>query len=101
TVKTYPDWLTFLATCQPTRILAFSTRGTARYSECQYDDDDYLLFGQETQGLPATLRQSPEITRVLRLPMLATSRSLNLANTAATVVHEAWRRLGFPGASQD
>lgn len=101
TVKTYRDWQAFLASCQPERLIAFSTKGTLRYTDYRFSAGDYLVFGPETTGLPADLRQSPEITQVLRLPMLATSRSLNLANTVAVVVYEAWRQLGFAGARQD
>jgi tRNA (cytidine/uridine-2'-O-)-methyltransferase len=98
TVQTYANWTAFLQNRQPRRIFAFSTKGTARYSDCRFEQGDYLLFGPETTGLPADLRLSPEITQVLRLPMQETSRSLNLSNTVAIVVYEAWRQLGFEGA---
>lgn len=101
TVKIHAGWSAFVESCRPQRIFAFSTKGSARYSECQYEEGDYLLFGPETTGLPADLRQSPEITKVLRLPMHETSRSLNLSNTVAIVVYEAWRQRGFEGARKD
>jgi tRNA (cytidine/uridine-2'-O-)-methyltransferase len=60
-----------------------------------YQPGDALLFGPETRGLPAeTLRFLGE-QAVLRLPMVAGSRSLNLSNTVAVVVYEAWRQQGF------
>jgi tRNA (cytidine/uridine-2'-O-)-methyltransferase len=63
-----------------------------------YEPGDFLMFGPETRGLPPEVRESlPEVHR-LRVPMQPESRSLNLSNTAALVVYEAWRQLGFEGA---
>ena len=83
----------------PGRLLAFSTRGTTRYDQVSYRPDDVLLFGPETRGLPdAVLDDLPKSQR-LYLPMVAESRSLNLANAAAVAFFEAWRQLEFEGAS--
>jgi tRNA (cytidine/uridine-2'-O-)-methyltransferase len=77
------------------RLFALSTRGTTRHDQPQFIQGDAFLFGPETRGLPqAALDALPEKQR-LRLPMLKSSRSLNLSNTAAVVVYEAWRQLGF------
>ncbi|MCX7115543.1 MAG: tRNA (uridine(34)/cytosine(34)/5-carboxymethylaminomethyluridine(34)-2'-O)-methyltransferase TrmL [Gammaproteobacteria bacterium] len=74
------------------RIFACSTKGSTRYSDLSYQDEDLFLFGQETKGLPPAIRERyPLIT----LPMKAQSRSLNLSNSAAIVLYEAWRQLGF------
>ena len=76
---------------------AFSTRATRQYSDARFADNDILLFGPETRGLPdSVLSALPEQQR-LRLPMLAHSRSLNLANTVAVAVYEAWRQQAFTG----
>ena len=81
------------------RWFAVSTRGRRLYSDVAYGPDDVLVFGSETRGLPpSVLAQFPE-EAVLRLPMLATSRSLNLANAVAVVAYEAWRQCGFGGAN--
>jgi tRNA (cytidine/uridine-2'-O-)-methyltransferase len=101
TVKIHASWPAFMEGCRPSRIFAFSTKGTARYAECRFEKGDYLLFGPETTGLPQQLRLAPEITQVLRLPMQQTSRSLNLSNTVAIVVYEAWRQADFAGARSD
>ena len=82
--------------CQ--RVIAFSTKGTTDYSVIEYQEQDALLFGPETRGLPASILQSKQIYRVARLPMLDSSRSLNLSNCAAIAVYESWRQLGFNGA---
>jgi tRNA (cytidine/uridine-2'-O-)-methyltransferase len=58
-----------------------------------------LIFGPETRGLPGGLLASFDPQRLLRLPMVATSRSLNLSNAVAVVVYEAWRQNGFAGAA--
>ena len=77
------------------RILAMTTKGTRSYSEISYRDDDILLLGSETQGLPDDILRLAGERHCLRIPMQAGSRSLNLSNAAAIVVYEAWRQLGF------
>ncbi len=94
-VQVYENWDIFMQERQPDRLFALSTKGTVRYTEAVFREDDYLLFGPESRGLPTELREGPGITGVLTLPMLPHSRSLNLANTVAVVVYEAWRQAGF------
>ena len=77
------------------RVFALSTRGRTRYDTPAFEAGDAFLLGPETRGLPqAVLDALPEEQR-LRLPMREGSRSLNLANTAAVIVYEAWRQQGF------
>ena len=79
------------------RVFAFSTRGKHPYTEPRFLPGDALLFGPETRGLPdAVLESLPEGHR-LRLPMQDGSRSLNLSNTVAIAVYEAWRQNAFGG----
>jgi len=80
------------------KLYAISTKGTATYSDVSYVAGDYLVFGPETRGLPADIRDKLPAEQVLRLPMNAKSRSLNLSNAAAILVYEAWKQLGFQGA---
>jgi len=94
-VKTWPDLESFADAVKPRRIYALSTHGTTRYIDADFSERDALLFGPETRGLPADLRESMPPEQVLRLPMLESSRSLNLSNTVAVVLYEAWRQLGF------
>ena len=77
------------------RTLAISTRGKTAYSEHRFRPGDTLLLGPETRGLPEDLLQSMDPAHVLRIPMHAQSRSLNLSNAAAIVLYEAWRQQGF------
>jgi tRNA (cytidine/uridine-2'-O-)-methyltransferase len=64
-----------------------------------YQPDDALLFGPETRGLPARVLADIPSEQRLRIPMLTTGRSLNLANAVAVVIYEAWRQCGFRGVS--
>ena len=79
------------------RVFALSTRSTTRYDEPAFREGDAFLFGPETRGLPQTVLESVPPEQRLRLPMKEDSRSLNLSNSAAVVVYEAWRQLGFTG----
>jgi len=81
------------------RTLAISTRGKTLYSEYRFQPGDTLLLGPETRGLPDDLLQSMDPAHVLRIPMLAQSRSLNLSNAASVLLYEAWRQQGFEAGS--
>ncbi len=93
--------LAALQAAQPAaRMLVFTTRGHSRYDHLRYQPGDLLLFGPETRGLPSEAIESvPESQRVY-LPMQPDNRSVNLSNTVAVTVYEAWRQLGFPGAAE-
>jgi tRNA (cytidine/uridine-2'-O-)-methyltransferase len=77
------------------RVFALSTRSTTRYDRPSFKPGDAFLFGPETRGLPGDVIEAQPPEQRLRLPMRAGSRSLNLSNTVAVVVYEAWRQLGF------
>ncbi|AGG90652.1 tRNA (cytidine(34)-2'-O)-methyltransferase [Rhodanobacter denitrificans] len=81
------------------RVFAFSTRGRVAHVDARFADGDALLFGCETAGLPSDVLDAVPPPQRLRLPMCPDSRSLNLSNTVAVAVYEAWRQLGFPGAA--
>jgi tRNA (cytidine/uridine-2'-O-)-methyltransferase len=95
-VAVHSDLERFLADVRPARVLAFSGAGTVRYTDVTYEDEDALLFGPESIGLPDEVLGSSD--EVIRIPMLPDRRSLNLANAVSIVVYEVWRRRGFPGA---
>ena len=96
-LQLHDDYDTFLKAVKPKRVFALSTKGTANYTEAGFQEGDAMMFGPETRGLPADLRESLPKEQVLRLPMLPESRSLNLSNTVAVVIYEAWRQMGFEG----
>jgi tRNA (cytidine/uridine-2'-O-)-methyltransferase len=98
TVKIHSDYASFLEAEQPGRLFGLTTKGSRHYHEAAFQDGDYLMFGPETRGLPENVRNGLPEDHRLRVPMRPESRSLNLSNTAALVVYEAWRQLGFKGA---
>ena len=91
----YEDTDTFMLKNEKRRIFACTTKTDQRYSDVTYRDEDMLLFGPETRGLPETLRT---LYNPIRIPMQASSRSLNLSNAVAIILFEAWRQLGFEGS---
>ena len=97
-VKVHASYQAFLETEQPHRLFGLTTKGSKPYHEVAFLAGDYLMFGPETRGLPEEVRNGLPEDRRLRVPMLPQSRSLNLSNTAAVVLYEAWRQLGFDGA---
>ena len=89
----------FLATVQPQRLFALSTRGTTLYTKAAFAENDAVLFGPETRGLPQAVLDGLPTEQQLRLPMRPHNRSLNLSNAVAVVVYEAWRQMGFAGGA--
>lgn len=80
------------------RIWAFTVDGDHVYTEVEYHPGDNLLFGPESVGLPESVKSAEWLTGTVRLPMVADVRSINLSNSAAIVVYEAWRQQGFSGS---
>ena len=97
-VKIHKNWSDFLENVDYNRIFACTTKGSTRYTEAAYEENDVLLFGPETRGLPMDVLQTFPQENWLRLPMVPDSRSLNLSNSVAIFTYEAWRQLGFKGA---
>ncbi len=91
----YQNYQQFLEQNQARRIFACSTKGKTIYSDICYQAEDMFLFGPETRGLPETILAELGEQKVIRIPMVKDSRSLNLSNAAAVIVYEAWRQFGF------
>ena len=98
-VSRHQDFASFVEQ-QPSlgRIFAITTKGTRAYTDIEYEAGDVFLFGSETEGLPSSVFQEIPESRWLRIPMRENNRSLNLSNSVAIVVFEAWRQVGFAGA---
>ena len=100
-VQRHASWQDFL--CQmrpdPARMFALTTRGSHSAYETRFQPGDWLVFGCETAGLPAAIRESFAPAQRLRLPMRPGQRSLNLSNAVAVMVYEAWRQCGFAQAA--
>ena len=86
-----------LAPFDEQRVFAFSTKGTRPFTDVDYQPFDALMFGPETKGLPNSIRARFG-DNLLRIPMLANSRSMNMANSVSVALYEAWRQLGFSGS---
>ena len=85
----------FVESIRPARLFALSTRGTVRYDTVAYRDNDALMFGSETRGLPQDVLDGIAPGHRLCLPMRPGNRSLNLSNAVAITVFEAWRQSVF------
>lgn len=91
--------------CRPEgnrRMLLATTKGSRCYTDIEYHDEDMILFGRETAGLPREFiaqREEADPGSSIRIPMSADTRlrSLNLSNSVAVVLFEALRQLEFPG----
>lgn len=99
TMKVHRSWTDFLATVapDPKRMFALTTHGSTPFAGMTFLPGDIFVFGSETKGLAPPLRESFAPSQRIRLPMRPDNRSLNLSNTVAVVVYEAWRQNGFDG----
>jgi len=96
-LKVHENWADCKAALTGKRMFAVTTKGSTRHSDIQFKADDVFVFGPETRGLPEEIRNEFDAGHRLRLPMLENSRSLNLSNSAAVLLYEAWRQIGFEG----
>ncbi|RNL67179.1 tRNA (cytidine(34)-2'-O)-methyltransferase [Zhongshania marina] len=98
-VTRHADYESFLKEMTGRRIFALTTKGSRNYADAEFKAGDVLLFGSETAGLPQNIRDELGVEHCLKVPMIGSSRSLNLSNTVALVSYEAWRQVGFLGSS--
>lgn len=97
TVVRHPSWTDCRASLAGRRFFAFSTKGQpGSFAATRFQPGDVLVFGPETRGLPESILAEFSPAQLLRLPMRAGQRSLNLSNSCAVAVFEAWRQLGYP-----
>ena len=90
----HKSWNDFLTTAAPKNLLFFSKRAAKSYTSTRYDENDFLVFGPETRGLPPLLLETNQ-NRFFRIPMMGIGvRSLNLSNAVSIVLYEALRQLG-------
>ena len=96
-VQRHAGWTAFLRDAQPdaARMFAMTTHSSQPVHSTCFLPGDWLVFGAETRGLPAELRESFPPAQRLRLPMVPGQRSLNLSNAVAVTVFEAWRQNSF------
>ncbi len=92
------DWAACAKALAGKRMFALTTKGAVSAYDVRYAKDDAFVFGPETAGLPDVLLSEFAKERQIKIPMRPGNRSLNLSNSVAVVVFEAWRQLGFGGA---
>lgn len=97
-VREHADWEACCAALGDRRMFFMSTHNSVRFDTPAFHDEDVFVFGPESRGLPAWLRDSGPEGHRLRIPMVEGSRSLNLSNSVAVMMYEAWGQQGFPGA---
>lgn len=93
-LRVHGSWDKFLAAMRPTKLLLFSKRAVESYTSIRYGEDDFLVFGPETHGLPQSLLDANP-NAAFRIPMMGSGvRSLNLSNAVSIVLYEGLRQLG-------
>jgi tRNA (cytidine/uridine-2'-O-)-methyltransferase len=95
TITVHESWADCVAGLKDRRLFAVSTKGTQQYNLVHYVEDDAFVFGPESRGLPPEILGAVAEQQRIRVPMMPNSRSLNLSNTVAVVIYEAWRQTGF------
>ncbi|HWV18753.1 MAG TPA: tRNA (cytidine(34)-2'-O)-methyltransferase [Rhodocyclaceae bacterium] len=98
-LRIHEDWAACLQALNGARLFALSTRGSMRHDKVAYRAGDAFVFGSETKGLPQEMLDALMPEQRIRVPLVPGNRSLNLSNTVALVVYEAWRQLDFAGGS--
>lgn len=93
-VTTYVDYEDFLARNPGAKLYFATTKGRHIYSDAQFEDNCYIMFGKESAGIPEEILKANPDTCV-RIPMIGETRSLNLSNSVAIVLYEALRQQGF------
>jgi tRNA (cytidine/uridine-2'-O-)-methyltransferase len=100
-MKVHKNWAAFLEDTQPDpeRMFAMTTHGSSPFGQASFRPGDVFVFGSETRGLAPEFRETFPPAQRIRLPMRPDNRSLNLSNTVAVVVFEAWRQNGYAGGA--
>jgi tRNA (cytidine/uridine-2'-O-)-methyltransferase len=96
-LQIHDNWQACKAALDGKRMFAITTKGSTFHGNIKFEKDDVFVFGPETRGLPEQIRNEFSPEHRVRLPMLPKSRSLNLSNSAAALLYEAWRQIGFEG----
>lgn len=100
TYKVYDTWQDFIAANPHANLYYASTKAPRSYTQVEYSENDYLVFGRETKGLDERMLEA-NYSKCIRIPMRSDARSLNLSNSVAIVLYEALRQLDFPGLKEE
>lgn len=93
----HENWEECMQALAGRRIFALTTKGTAHPDKAAFQAGDVFVFGPETRGLPAEILDTLPENQKIRFPMLPDNRSMNLSNTVAVTVFEAWRQQNYAG----
>ena len=93
----HENWEECMQALAGRRIFALTTKGTVRPDKAAFQAGDVFVFGPETRGLPAEILDTLPENQKIRFPMLPDNRSMNLSNTVAVTVFEAWRQQNYAG----
>ena len=93
-LKIWESFEEFLEANPNIRLFYATTKTKQKYSDIKYEKNDFIMFGPESRGIPEEiLNKNPE--RCITIPMIPMGRSLNLSNSSAIILYEAYRQLGF------
>lgn len=95
-IRYYENFQDFMEKNQGIRLWMATTKARHIYTEVAYEENDYIMFGRESAGIPEEILMAHE-AGTIRIPMLEVARSLNLSNSVAIIIYEALRQQGFPG----
>lgn len=98
TLRIHESWEDCQSDLVGRRMFAMTTKGATRYTDIRFEAGDVFVMGPETRGLPPEMLAQFAPERRLRLPMMPQNRSLNLSNSSAVLLYEAWRQNGFEGS---
>ena len=99
TLQVHENWADCKTALAGKHMFAVTTKGSTCHANVNFEAGDVFVFGPETRGLPEEIRAEFSPEHRIRLPMLPDSRSLNLSNSAAVLLYEAWRQIGFEGGT--
>ena len=94
-VHHYDNYQDYLKQTPDANSYAISTKGSSQYNDHKFMPNDHFIFGPETRGLPDNIRNAFDKEKILRIPMLESSRSINLCNSVSIILYEAWRQQDF------
>jgi len=95
TITVHESWADCAVGLKDRRLFAVSTKGAQQYDLVDYAAGDAFVFGPESRGLPSEILGAVAEQQRIRVPMVPGNRSLNLSNSVAVVIYEAWRQNGF------
>ena len=98
-VRRYVNFSEFLEKNPGAKIWMATTKAKRAYTDAEFGEDDYIMFGKESAGIPEEILVEHE-PECIRIPMVGDTRSLNLGNSVAIVLYEALRQNGFPGMNR-